>query len=53
MAPPEDFTIEYTVGPACPSEDGPYHWWMCDGPFTVTCENCHADGRITVVSDGT
>jgi hypothetical protein len=36
----------------CPHEDGPYHFWTCDGPFTVTCDNCGADGRITVTEEG-
>lgn len=45
---------EATVDPhaECPREDGPFHFWTCDGPFTVTCDNCGADGRITVTEEG-
>ncbi|WP_432112796.1 hypothetical protein [Streptomyces sp. S1] len=31
----------------CPGDDGPYHMWSCDGPFTVSCDGCGADGVIT------
>lgn len=37
----------------CPHADGPFHFWTCDGPFTVQCESCGADGRITVTEEGT
>lgn len=30
----------------CPHSEGPFHFWECDGPFTVTCTNCDADGVI-------
>ena len=42
-----------TINAECPHEDGPYHMWTCDGPFTVSCDNCGADGRITVTEEGT
>lgn len=36
----------------CPDEDdGPFHVWTVDGPDTVCCENCDADGRIVEVGD--
>lgn len=38
------------IDPNCPHEDGPYHFWQCDGPFTASCDNCGADGRITMTS---
>lgn len=38
------------IDPNCPYEEGPYHMWTCDGPFTVHCDNCGADGRITMTS---
>lgn len=30
----------------CPHDEGPFHFWTCDGPFTVSCDNCGADGVI-------
>lgn len=36
----------------CPHDDGPFHFWTCDGPFTVQCDNCGAEGRITVTEEG-
>lgn len=39
---------EVHIDPECPHDEGPHHFWTCDGPFTVTCDNCGADGRITM-----
>jgi hypothetical protein len=36
----------------CPHESGPYHFWEVDGPFTVTCAECGAEGRITITEGG-
>jgi hypothetical protein len=37
---------EIEMGECTSEEYGPYHFWEVDGPNTVTCNECPAEGRI-------
>lgn len=35
----------------CPASSGPFHFWEVDGPNTVTCGACGADGVIVQTTE--